>query len=110
MSRSLRRISRNQEAKKALLDLSKLSTAIPDLQKNIRGVIDALPANVTADEDTQKLLAALVDDCQTLAQQNAILREGFIRLLVVLSGDSEENIRKVEAEIHADLVKEYEGT
>lgn len=109
MSRSLRRISRNQEAKKAVLELSKLSMAIPVLQKNIRGVIDALPTNGSND-DTQKLLAALVEDCQVLARENEILRESFLRLLTVLSEDSAENIRKVEAEIRSNIVKEYEGT
>lgn len=104
MSRALRRLSRNQEAKKALLELS---SAIPLLQSHIKGIAGALP---TAPDDTQKLLAALVEDCETLARENAILRETFLRLLMMLGDDTDQNIRKVEAEIRASLLKEHEGT
>jgi hypothetical protein len=106
MSRSLRRISRNQGAQKALLDLT---NAIPKLQGSIRGIVEALPAGQMS-PDVQALVTSLVEDCQTLARENKVMRETFLRLLILLGEDSEENIRKVEAEIRANLLKEHEDT
>lgn len=85
-----------------------LSNAIPLLQQHVKGIAAALPGTVNPDVD--KLLSSLVEDCETLARENAILRETFLRLLIVLSDDSEENIRKVEAEIRGTLLREREGT
>ncbi len=86
-----------------------LSNAIPLLQQHVQGLAKALPAG-SLNDDAQKLLASLVEDCETLARENALLRETFLRLLIALSEDSEENIRTVEAEIRGTLLREHEGT
>lgn len=109
MSRALRRISRNREAKKALSDLVMLSNAIPALQGSLQGLTSALPKG-SLDVKVQELLDALVEDCQTLARENQILRETFLRLLIMLGDDTEENLRKVEAELRLNVTKELEGT
>jgi hypothetical protein len=105
MSRSVRRLRRNQDAVKALAELSR---AIPKLQGSIQGITQALPAGT--DPSVQVLVDALVEDVQTLARENEVLRETFLRLLIALSEDSEENIRKVEATLREEVLKEREGT
>jgi hypothetical protein len=107
MSRQVRRLRRNQDAVKAL---AQLSQAIPQLQGSIRGIAQALPTGVAHDENIQKMFDSLVEDCQTLARENAVLRETFLRLLIVLSEDSEENIRKVEEMLRVTVQEELKGT
>jgi hypothetical protein len=106
MSRSVRRLRRNQDAVKALAELSR---AIPKLQGSLQGITQALPAG-TVDPSVQQMINALVEDTQTLARENEVLRETFLRLLIALSEDSEENIRKVEAALREDILKEREET
>lgn len=102
MSRSLRKIGRKQEALKAF---SELSRAIPKLQGSIKGIVEALPKEGQP-SDTEKLVSALIEDAEALSVEQEVQRETFIRLLIALSEDSEENIRKVEAEVRAAVLKE----
>jgi hypothetical protein len=71
----------------------------------LRELTEVVP---TSNPDVQKLLESLVEDVQALSRENAILRESFLRMLALLGEDSEGNIRRVEAEIRANVAKEFE--
>jgi hypothetical protein len=107
MSRSVRRLRKSQEAQKALADLTRL---VPKLQGGLRDIVKALPQAESGQvSDNDRLLAALVEDVEALNREAAVQRETFIRLLIALSEDSEENIRKVESTIREEVVKGFEG-
>lgn len=75
---------------------------LTDLKDNFAGIqeLDKLI------RETHAVVNAVVGDCQEVANENEILRETFLRLLVTLSGDPEEHIRKVEELIRAKVIEE----
>lgn len=112
MGKSLRKIRRQGPSQQAVQAVRQLSSSVKSLEsiKDLGTGIETLVQLAPVIEETSKLVEALIEDYETLATENEVQRETFLRLLITLSNDSEENIRKVENDLREALLKERAGT
>lgn len=108
MSKALRKIKRQGTSLQAVKAVENLVGAVKSLG-SVQGFGEGLQSLVALEpmiKETSELVNALVEDYETLAKENEVQRETFLRLLIALSNDSEQNIRKVESVLRDEVLKE----